>query len=122
MRIDFKLGFRIQPKIGLYFKKVLKEALAKKELVVEFNDELASKYHLDTNSDIKYIIVQRVLSVENEFSVREGFILNSYFSINKWALTDKKAFGLDENNTEIELNPLVVAPPHEVQLVRYAHA
>ena len=121
MRIDFKLGFRIQPKIGLYFKKVLKEVLAKKELVVEFNDELASKYHLDINSDIKYVIVQRVLSVENEFSVREGFILNSYFSINKWALTDKKAFGLDENNTEIELNPLVVAPPHEVQLVRYAH-
>lgn len=122
MRIDFKLGFRIQPKINLYFKKVLKEALEKKELVVDFNDELAKKYHLDTNSDIKYVIVQRILSVENEFSVKEGFILNSYFTINKWALTDKKAFGLDENNTEIELNPLIVAPPHELHLTRFAHA
>ncbi|OIR12077.1 Low affinity potassium transport system protein kup [mine drainage metagenome] len=122
MRIDFKLGFRIQPKINLYFKKVLKEVLEKKELVVEYNDELAKKYHLDTNSDIKYVIVQRILSVENEFSVKEGFILNSYFTINKWALTDKKAFGLDENNTEIELNPLVVAPPHELHLTRFAHA
>ncbi|MDE3144097.1 MAG: KUP/HAK/KT family potassium transporter, partial [Bacteroidota bacterium] len=122
MRIDFKLGFRVQPKINLYFKKVLKEALEKKELIVEHNDELAKKYHLDTNADIKYVIVQRILSVENEFSVKEGFILNSYFTINKWALTDKKAFGLDENNTEIELNPLVVAPPHELHLTRYAHA
>ena len=122
MRIDFKLGFRIQPKIGLYFKKVLKEALAKGELIVENNDTLNAKYHLDINADIKYVIVQRVLSVENEFSIREGFILNSYFRINKLALTDKKAFGLDENNTEIELNPLIVAPPHEIHLSRYVPA
>ena len=122
MRIDFKMGFRIQSKMSVYFKKVLKEMLDKKELSIEASDQVAKRYNIDMNFDIKYVIIQRFLSVENEFSFREGFILNSYFSINRLALTDKKAFGLDENNTEIELNPLLVAPPHELDIRRIAHA
>jgi len=122
MRIDFKMGFRVQSKISMYFKKVLKELIDKKELVVTHNDEIAERYNLDMNADIKYVIVQRFLSVENEFSFREDFILNSYFAINRLAVTDKKAFGLDENNTELELNPLVVSPPGELSLKRLGYA
>ena len=118
MRIDFKLGFRVNPKMSLYFKKVLRELLLKKELQLDITDEIAKRYKLDVNGDIKYVIIQRFLSVENEFTFKEGFILNSYFVINKWALSDKKAFGLDINNTEIELTPLLVAPPHEFSLKR----
>lgn len=118
MRIDFKLGFRVQPRISIYFRKVLKELLDKGDIKIENTDIVPQRYKLDVNADIKYVIIQRFLSVENEFSVREDFILNSYFTINRWALTDKKAFGLDINNTEIELTPLLVSPPHEIHLKR----
>lgn len=110
IRIDFKLGFRIQPRINLFFKKVMQELSNQKELGIDAN-----------TADIRYVLMQKFLSVENEFSLKEGFILNSYFAINNLAQSDKKAFGLDSGDTLIEHIPLVVAPVHQVPLRRINH-
>jgi KUP system potassium uptake protein len=72
---------------------------------------------LDINlADIRYVIIRRILSVENEFSLKESFILNSYFAINSLAQTDKKAFGLDIADVTIEKTPLVVTPIQNIPL------
>ena len=120
IRIDLLLGFRVQPKISLYFKKILHD------LVEEKNEQHYLPTHIDSlplnkhniEADIRYIVLQRFLSVENEFSVKEGFILNAYFNINSMALSDKKAFGLEEADTAIEKIPLVVAPITHIPLKR----
>jgi len=104
IRVDLRLGFRIQPRINLFFKKVLYE-MAKHDPALDI--------HL---ADIRYIIIRRILSVENEFSLKEGFILNSYFAINSLAQTDKKAFGLDIADVTIEKTPLVVTPVQNIPL------
>ena len=106
IRIDFKLGFRVQPRINLFFKKVLYE-LKKEDPALDVH-----------TADIRYVIIRRILSVENEFSLKEGFILNSYFTINYLAQTDKKAFGLDIADVSIEKTPLVVTPVQNIPLKR----
>jgi KUP system potassium uptake protein len=108
MRVEFRLGFRVQPRINLFFKKVLCE-MAKQDSELDI--------HL---ADIKYVLIKRILSVENEFSLKEGFILNSYFSINNLAQTDKKAFGLDIADVTIEKIPLVVTPIQNIPLKKAA--
>lgn len=120
MRVEFRLGFRIQPRINLFFKKVLQEMIEQHELSPDVAKVVYSKTNITT--DIRYVMLQKFLSVENEFSLKEGFLLNSYFAVSKMAQSDKKAFGLDLSDTEIEKIPLVVAPLHSVPLKRIVHA
>ncbi len=121
IRIEFKLGFRIQPRIHLLFKKVMEDMVEHHELNVDANaSEVAFNKH-NISGDIRYVIIKRFLSVENEFSLKEGFILNSYFAIGSLAQSDKKAFGLDWSDTDIEKIPLVLAPVQHIPLKRIGH-
>ena len=115
IRINFNLGFRIQPKIGIMFKKVVTEMINNKEI------EMSTRFpaiHKEPANDFKFVILERFLSYDNEFSAREGFILNSYFSILKLARTDTEAYGIDRDLSVIEKVPLVVAPLTNIELKR----
>ena len=69
-------------------------------------------------NDFRFVILERFLSYDNEFSGREGFILNSYFSIIKLARSDSEAYGIDSDLSVIEKVPLVVAPMTNINLKR----
>ena len=115
IRVDFKLGFRVQPRIGLMLRKVVEEMISNKEL------DITSRYPSMTREDLhsfRFVILEQFLSYDNEFSVRDGFILNSYFTLNRMALSDPQAFGLDSNQTIVEKTPLVVTPITNINLKR----
>jgi KUP system potassium uptake protein len=115
IRVDFRLGFRVQPKIGLMLRKVVQDMINNKEL------DIVSRYptfsHMRPN-DFRFVIMKRFLSYDNEFSASEGFILNAYFSISRLAQSDKTAYGLDSNQTVVEDEPLVVNPVTNIQMKR----
>jgi KUP system potassium uptake protein len=121
IRIDFKLGFRVQPRINLFFKKILNELTANKQVTVNVDVAESMLHPNEVSNDIRYVLIEKFLSIENEFSFREGFILNAYFGITKMAQSDKKAFGLDLADCTIEKIPMVVAPLEKVSL-RYVHS
>ena len=80
---------------------------------------------LDKNTfhaDITYVIIETFLSVENEFSLKDGFIMDSYFSIKNFSQSDQKAFGLDSASTVLEYVPLVINPKAYLPLKRVADA
>ena len=68
--------------------------------------------------DFKFVILERFLSYDNEFTVRTGFVLNTYFSILKLARSDSRAYGIDSDQAVIEKVPLVVAPVQSITLKR----
>ncbi len=116
IRVEFRLGFRVQPRIGVMFRKVINEMIANRELDVCSGYAARTKHKID--HDFRFVVLEKFLSYDNEFSVRDGFILNSYFSIKRFALADEKAFGLDESETVVEKLPLVVAPMSNIKLHR----
>lgn len=116
IRIDFKLGFRVEPRINLLFRKVVEEMVAGKELDITSRYESLSKYNLA--ADFRFVILERFLSVENEFALKDGFVLNTYFMLRNLAQTDAKAFGLDTSDISIEKIPLVISPAANVKLKR----
>jgi KUP system potassium uptake protein len=118
IRVEFKLGFRIQPRINLLFRKVLQDMLEHHELDANCTVSGFNKHNI--TADIRYVLIQRFLSVENEFSMKDGFILKSYFWLSRLGLSDKKAFGLDLSDTKIEKTSLLVAPIHNIPLKRMA--
>jgi len=115
IRVDFHLGFRIQPRIGLMLKKVAEEMIGNKEIDIS---KRFSSIHTQGLKDFRFIILERFLSYDNEFSAKDGFILNSYFSILKLARSDSEAYGIDIDQAVFEKVPLVVAPVSKIKLTR----
>ncbi|WP_158991909.1 KUP/HAK/KT family potassium transporter [Mucilaginibacter sp. L196] len=116
IRVDFRLGFRIQPRVNVLFRKVVEDMVARKELDITSSYESLKKFKVV--SDFRFVILEKFLSYNNLFSVSESFILNSYFSIKKLALSEAKAFGLDTSETYVEKIPLVVKPVSNINLKR----
>jgi KUP system potassium uptake protein len=116
IRVDFDLGFRVQPRVNMLFKRVLEELEADHEL--EFRSKYESIKKGDFHTDICYVLTERILSVENEFSFRQDLILDAYYALKRIALSDREALGLDPNVTEVEQVPLVIAQPRAMPLKR----
>lgn len=106
IRVDFYLGFRIVPKISLLFKKVLEDL----SQCGEFN-KLSTYHSLRKNqitADYKYIIIEKLVSYDNDLPWHEKFFLDCYAFIRKHSLSEEKAFGLDNSSVKIEYYPLVL--------------
>jgi len=64
------------------------------------------------------VVIEKFLSVENEFTLREGWLLNLYFYLKRMGLSDEKAFGLDKSDVQVEQVPLVYQPVENLKMVR----
>ena len=116
IRVDFRLGFRIQPRVNVLFRKVVEDMVSRGELSII--STYPSLRQFKVVSDFKFVILEKFLSYNNLFSISESFILNSYFSIKKLALSEAKTFGLDTSETYVEKIPLVVKPVSNIALKR----
>ncbi|MBC7417159.1 MAG: KUP/HAK/KT family potassium transporter [Pedobacter sp.] len=108
IRVEFRLGFRVQPRINVLFRKVVQEMVENEDLNIISRYPSLQQYHLA--ADFQFVIMEKFLSYENEFNASEGFILRSYFAIRKLGQSDAKAFGLDTSETRVEKIPLLVSP------------
>ena len=116
MRVEFKLGFRIQPRVNLCFKKVMQELNESQELgIYSKYESLKSK---DFHTDITYVIIESFFSIENELSFKEDFIMDMYFNIKHFSQSDQKAFGLDNDMTVVEHVPLIIKANEQSLLKR----
>lgn len=100
IKIDINVGFRVQPRTELYFKKIVQELIANKELNLHTRTDAACKYN--DEPDFKFVVIEKFLSVENEFGLREGMLLKGYVYLKHMGLRDIQAFGLDKNDVEVE--------------------
>ncbi|MGZ3972209.1 MAG: KUP/HAK/KT family potassium transporter, partial [Mucilaginibacter sp.] len=116
IRVEFRLGFRIQPRINVLFRKVVEDMVSRNEVDILSRYESLRKFN--QTADFQFVIIEKFLSYNNEFSVKESFILNSYFAIKRIAQTEAKAFGLDTSETRVEKIPLIVKPVTNVVLKR----
>jgi KUP system potassium uptake protein len=116
IKININIGFRIQPRTELYFKQIVQDLVINKELNLHIRPDGSTKYN--PNPDFKFVVIEKFLSVENEFALREGLLLNSYFFLKRLGQSDQEAFGLDKSDVEKELIPLVYHPIEKVSLIR----
>ena len=116
IKVNINVGFRIQPKTELYFKNIVKELVANKELNLHIRPDGSSKYN--NEPDFKFVVIEKFLSIENEFTLREGLLLNGYFFLKRLGVSDEKAFGLEKSDVEIEEVPLVYQPITNIKLDR----
>ena len=116
IKVTINAGFRIQPKTEVYFKKIVQDLVIKKELNLHIRPDGSTKYN--AQPDFKFIVIEKFLSVENEFTLKEGLLLNSYFFLKGLGQSDEKAFGLDKSDVVVEDIPLVYHPAPQVEMQR----
>ncbi len=116
IKIIMNVGFRVQPKVELYFKKIVQDLVQNHELNLHIRPDGSSKYN--NEPDYKFVILEKFLSVENEFTIQEGMLLHAYYILKRLSLSDAKAFGLDKSDVAIEKIPVVYQPISKLTLER----
>jgi KUP system potassium uptake protein len=116
IRIDFNLGFKVAPKINYMFRKVVQEMVKRGEV------DITSRYEsLNRNNvigDFKFVLIEKFLSYDNDLPWHERVIMDMYFLLKKFSLSEGRAFGLDSSSIKIEKFPLVIHPHPEIDLRR----
>ncbi|MFZ4547568.1 MAG: KUP/HAK/KT family potassium transporter [Bacteroidales bacterium] len=106
MRVEFRLGFKVQPRINLFFKHVLEELVASKEIDLESGYPSLRKHHIP--ADFHYIIIRRIQNYDFDFPAFEQFIMDVYRWLTKMSTSDIRAYGLDTSNVVEEKVPFVI--------------
>ncbi|MBD2768327.1 KUP/HAK/KT family potassium transporter [Hymenobacter sp. BT664] len=115
-RINFRLGFRVQQRINLYFRKVIEDLVRNKEVDITSRYESLNKQHV--TGDFRFVVLEKFLSVENDFPTVEKLVMQAYFYIRQFIASEDQYFGLDTSSVKVEKVPLVIAPVREVALKR----
>ncbi|HXL54715.1 MAG TPA: KUP/HAK/KT family potassium transporter, partial [Chitinophagaceae bacterium] len=116
IRVEFRLGFRVQQKINLMFRKVVEELVNNREV------NITSRYEsLERNNvvgDFQFIVMEKYLSNDNELPFFEKVIMKLHFWLKDVSLSEERGFGLDPSFVTVEKFPLIVSPIPQISLHR----
>lgn len=116
IRVEFRLGFRVEQKINLMFKKVVQDLMANKEVDFSTKYDVVDKNNI--TGDFQFIVMEKYLSQDNELPFIERVIMKIYFWLKEVSLSEERGFGLDASNVVVEKFPLIVAPVQQLKLKR----
>ena len=115
-RVDFNLGFREPTKINLMFKEVLRDMVSNGEVDISSRYESLNKNNI--LGDFKFVLSEKFLSNDSDLLWHEKLVMNSYFFLKKFSLSEEKGFGLDSSSVKIEQFPMVLHPPEKICMTR----
>ena len=115
-RIDFFLGFREPTKINLMFKEVIKDMVNNGEVDITSRYESLNKNNI--LGDFKFVLSEKFLSNDSDVTFFEKIVMNAYFIMKKFSLSEEKGFGLDSSSVKVEQFPLVLHAPEKIHLDR----
>ena len=116
VRIEFKLGFRIETRINLMFRKVVEDLVANRE--VNIISRYESQANENTVGDFQFMVMEKYISHDSELPFFERVIMKLYFWIKEISLSDERGFGLDPSNVTVEKFPLMVGTTPKLRLKR----
>lgn len=116
IRVEFRLGFRVQQKINLMFRKVVEDLVNNNEV------NITSRYEsLERNNvvgDFQFIVMEKYLSNDNELPFFEKIVMKLHFFLKEISLSEERGFGLDPSSVTVEKFPLIVSPIPQISLER----
>jgi len=116
VRVDFKLGFRRQPRMHILFQQVVESLIANREINIFSKYETADK--TKPTGDFQFIVMEKYLSQDNDLPFLERIVMKLYFWLKAISLSEEKGFGLDQSNVTVEKFPLVIGEVEKLPLRR----
>jgi KUP system potassium uptake protein len=116
IRVEFRLGFRMEQRINLMFRKVVEDLVTNKEVNITSRYESLEKNNVV--GDFQFIVLEKYLSQDNDLPIVERVIMKLYFWLKEISLGEERGFGLDPSNVTVEKFPLIVASVVNLNLKR----
>jgi len=109
IRVDFHLGFKIDPKINFYFREVLEDLVKAGEIQLESSFDSLKRHGLP--GDFKFVLLDRVLIRDFKLTNAENVILAIRSIVQKISIPEVRALQLDSTCTIVEQIPIIVSQP-----------
>lgn len=116
IKVDFKIGFKVQPRVNLFFRQVLDELSHNHEIDMISHYSSLRKHNI--SADFRFVVIDRIQNYDFDFPPKEQFIMDLYAIFKKFGITEVKALGLDTSNVMIETVPLYIDRDIPVLLTR----
>jgi KUP system potassium uptake protein len=116
IRVEFRLGFRVEPRINLMFRKVVEDLVANRE--VNITSRYESLERSNVVGDFSFVVMEKYLSQDNDLPFMERLIMKAHFWLKDVSLSEERGFGLDTSTVVIEKFPLIVSPVTNLKLKR----
>lgn len=116
IRIDFKLGFRVEQRVNLLYRKVIEELVKNGE--VDITSQYTSLNKHKIAGDFRFVLLEKHLSRFSRLSFYEQTIMDYYFVLKKLSLSEERSFGLDSSYVDVEKVPLIFVTPDDIEMNR----
>lgn len=115
-RVEFRIGFKVNPRINLYFRQVLDELVRNGEMNPISNYDSLREHEIP--ADFRFVLINRIQNYDFDFRSFNQFIMDTYSVLKGLGTSDVRAYGLDTSSVLVEKVPLNVALAHDDRLKR----
>lgn len=116
IRIDFKLGFRVEQSVNLLYRKVIEDLVKNGE--VDITSQYTSLNKHKIAGDFRFVLLEKHLSKFSKLSFYERSVMDYYFILKRFSLSEERSFGLDSSYVDVEKVPLIFVTPDDIELTR----
>lgn len=116
IRVEFRLGFRVEPRINLMFRKVVEDLVTNREVNITSRYESLERSNIV--GDFSFVVMEKYLSQDNDLPIIERMIMKFHFWLKDVSLSEERGFGLDASTVVVEKFPLIVSPVTNLKLKR----
>jgi len=109
IRIDFHIGFKVDPKVNLYFREIIEDLVNSGEIKLESSYDSLKKHGI--TGDFKFVLIERIMLRDFKLTNTENFILSIRSLVKFISIPEERALQLDSSNTIVEYVPVVLKQP-----------
>jgi KUP system potassium uptake protein len=106
IKIDFRLGFKVERRINLYFHEVLEDLVKSGEINLLSPYDCLKKHEIP--ADFLFVNLDRVLTNDYKLPPNENFIMSIHNSLQGMSINDVKALNLDTSAVIEEKVPIII--------------
>lgn len=116
IRIDFRLGFRVEQRVNVLFRKVVEELVKSGE--IDITSKYASLQAKKIPGDFRFVVIEKILSNSSSLKFIERITVSYHKLLKFLSISERRGFGLDSSFVSIEQVPLIVDIPDPIQMKR----
>jgi len=116
IKVDFRLGFKIERKINLYFREVIEDLVKTGEISMVSQYESLKKHSIP--ADFLFVNLDRIMTHDYNLPPIRAFIMGLHNAIRGYSLNDVKSLGLDTSTVIEEKVPIVIEQSVKKRITR----
>jgi KUP system potassium uptake protein len=116
IRVDFRLGFRVEQRINVLFRKVVEEMVKNGEINITSRYKSLQEYNIA--GDFRFVVIEKIMSTAYSLNFIDRCTMIYYKILKNFSVPEEKGFGLDLSFVTVEKVPLIVDIPTDFQLKR----